>query len=206
MAKAPTRNDIISKYLNGDLDRFLKRYFRFSRREDVYSVLINELAEDIPNIWEIIQRKYRKELPGAIMRFITVHRVMVKHYGFYNDEEDLKISKRIEDVLYDEINIFCQKRYRSGQYRVHYLSRPKVIKELKARGYIRPGDFIDYDPSMGHITTNKQLDVNLIFPMNFRFGVNNKGLKDWWEIPEVYNVHGLVGISGFTRVSTPLQR
>lgn len=218
MAKAPTKNDVIKKYLQGDLERFLKRVYRYSKHELIFSVTLNEYEKEVPGIRKQILRIFRKEYPGNIAQIINVHRVMVKYYDFVIDLEDIALCHRIDHVLFTDIHAY---RVKQTNYRVnklmlnsHSIKAGAALKELKARGFIHVNDFEDFDRNMAHISTNANIPdkgKKLYYPMNFTWdakskaNVINKG-KNWWDFTDVYLIHGVIGVSGFTRVSTPLSR
>ena len=204
MKKAPTKNDVIHKYLNGDLKRFLKRVERFMGNELIYSITLNKYDEEEPGLKKQILKKLRQYYPGEICQIINIHRVMVKHYNFCFDMEDIMICERISGVMDIEIS---QLKLKSSKYRKTRHTKKQAIRELKARGFININDFEDYDKRFSHIVTNQQLfergsHRKLIYPENFIVGV----IKDvkWWEIPNAYIVRA--GVSGYTKVSTPQNR
>lgn len=215
MAKPPTKHDVIKKYLYGDLERFLKRYYRYSRFELIYSVTLSQYEKEVKGIRMEILNMFKGEFPGALIQTINVHRVMVKYYDFEIDIEDIKLSHRISQVLSTSISDYKKQRY---YYRINNLMlqphrcKPKqALKELLARGFIHVNDFEKYDKRMAHITSNANVPVKygrLYFPMNFTWDawskahVINRGYK-WWHFVDVYTIIGEIGISGYTRVLTP---
>jgi hypothetical protein len=204
--KPPTKNDVIAKFLFRDEERFLKRYYRFRKNELTYSKILRQFNKEVPGIRKQILKRFKDILPGEVQRIITVHRVMMKHYNFSLDMEDIMLSHRIEDVMSSSIYDYC-KEENSRRFKKYGLLKPRhkkkeARKELKARGFVKLYEFEDYNPRFSHIVTNQVIDGQILYyPKNFTAGV----IKDmrWWDIPNVYIVHGLIGVSGFTKVSTP---
>lgn len=202
-----SKSDIIQKYLYKDLDRFLKRYYRFNKFELTYSVTLPQYEEQVPGITKKILKLFKGEYPGTISNIINVHRVMVKYYGFYIDIEDIEICRRIENCLDSSYTHFRQAQYNKKK-RLGLSIMPKLhkkhqaVEELKARGFVKKKKFKDYDKRFSHITTNKVLDIELYYPKNFTIGVI-KG-ENWWEVHNAYIVHGLIGVTGYTQVKAKI--
>lgn len=219
MAKAPTKNDVIKKYLFNDLERFLKRMYRYNHHELIFSITLNEYDKEEPGIKKQILSLFRNEYPGTVVNVINLHRVMVKYYDFVIDMEDIRLCQRIEDVLSSSISEYNRNRYRHRisklQLQPHLLKdKKKVIKEMKARGFISINDFEGYNPLYAHITSNSNSmhkGMKLYYPKNFTWDAItqnrelNRGDK-WYEFNDVYKVIGSLGVRGFTRVSTPMNR
>jgi len=205
-------NDIVAKYLDKDLDRFLKRLYRIYWYELAFSVTLKKWEKEVPGIKREIMCNSNYRYPGHVAHVMNVHKVMMKHYGFYLDIEDYKISQHIEDVLSwrirDYVNARNSRRTKELGYSVKLHSKKEAIKEMKARGFIDINDFEDYNKNMGHVTSRKGLGIpTLIYPQNYIYSDQNyREIRFSFTIPHVHNVYGLIGVQGFSRISTPNQR
>ena len=219
MAKPPTKNDVIKKYLYNDLERFLKRIYRYNHYELIFSRTLNEYDEEEPGIKKQILNMLKGEYPGTVVNVINVHRVMVDYYDFVIDIEDIKLCIRIEDVLSSAIEEYTKARYRNRVSRLqltpHIIKDKKLaIKEMMARGFISINDFEGYNPMYAHITSNANSmykGMKLYYPKNFTWDniTMNRNLNRgdrWYKFDDVYKIIGSLGVRGFTRVSTPMNR
>lgn len=218
MGKLPTKRDIISKYLDGDLQRFLKRVYRYSKNELIFSVTLKKYDEKCPGIKKEILRKFKREFPGLICDAIHVHEVMVKYYSFIIDMEDIYLSWHISNVLADDIKKHrenkLREKYTSGKYIRFFkpVTPAQAKRELRARGFVKINDFEDYDPKWAHITTNINIGFKpgkrLYYPRNFAWDdyTKTKARKNQ-DFVDIYLASGQgVGISNFTRILTPRDR
>lgn len=203
--KPPTKNDVIAKYLYNDLERFLKRVYRYSKNPLIFSRVLHEYKKSKKGIRKEILKKFRNEYPGEVAKIITIHQVMVKHYNFEIDMDDIELCHRISYVLGSEIEKYNKYKYeqriKSG-YSPKFVSPSKAREELRARGFTEIYNFDKFNPKMSHIMSNNVLSGSImVYPKNFVIGVT-KGVN-WWEIPNAYMVHSSIGLAGYTRVSTP---
>jgi hypothetical protein len=215
MAKPPTKNDVIKKYLNSDLDRFLKRVYAFSRYELIYSQVLPSYIKENKDLKNELPIIFKGEYPGQVAQVINVHRVMVKYYGFAIDAEDIKLCLRITQVLSSTIDKYNSQRYHyriKNLYLTPHQCRPKqALKELIARGFIHINDFTGYDKRMAHIVSNNNVPLpygKLYYPMNLTWDVWSKAKainkqSRWWDFKDAYLTHGVIGVSGYTRVNIP---
>lgn len=202
--KPPTRQDIVEKYLNKDEVRFLKRFYQAQKNELFFSKVIPQYSKPFR---KLIFSKLGHELPVTLGRIILIHKIMVKYYGFYEDEEDLLICKRIEycmtDIIDDYVTKRDRRRFGGGFKHYRYHTAVKARQELKARGFIKPSKFKNFKkgPGYAHIMSNGMDGKSpLIYPMNMQIG-RIEGLN-YWELPNGYIAHALVGVTGFTKVQT----
>ena len=218
MAKPPTKNDVIKKYLYNDLDRFLKRLYRHNKHQLIFSQTLPAYEKQSKGLVKQIAKELKGEYPGNVCYIINVHRVMVKYYNFEIDIEDILLSRRISQVMQTTFDEYHVRQYRRKIKELglspKFIRPKKAYKELIARGFIHINDFEGYDKDMGHITSNENLNLNygkLYYPKNFSWDswsknyTINTGHK-WWDFTDVYLVHGVIGVSGYTRVSTPGNR
>lgn len=215
MAKPPTKNDVIKKYLNNDLDRFLKRVYRYSRYELIFSMTLPQYVKECKELKKELPIIFKGEYPGQVAQVINVHRVMVQYYGFEIDAEDIKLCQRITQVLGSSIDKYNSESYRQRVTKLslqpHKCKPKQALKELLARGFIHINDFEGYDKRMAHIVSNNNVPVpygKLYFPMNLTWDAWSKNYSinkhnRWWDFKDVYLTHGVIGISGYTRVLTP---
>jgi len=202
-----SKNDMLHKFLDKDLDTFLLRLSKVYWNEMTFSQILPKWDKEISGISKKIIKKSAYKYPGHIQAVVNVHRVMMKYYSFHLDIEDYLISERIEDVLFNDIHKYMyalrQERFKKGKGPKLATTR-KAIKELKARGFIPIEEYDDFDPTLSQIMTKKGLKPKLVYPENFISSDNRR--RYWWLMPHVYNIGPLIGVQGFTRISTPKDR
>lgn len=94
----------------------------------------------------------------------------------------------------------CIRKSRNYQLQVKYReTNPKyLINELRFRGFIPLSQFKKFKPKYCHIITNHKIGGDYwVYPENFYINYNdrNKGKR------YIYNVWGLYGIQGITKLS-----
>lgn len=208
-----TSNEVIHRFLDNDLERFLKRWYRQSYYQLSFSVTLKKLFEENSELAMNIVRKSNYTYPGHINNVLNVFKVLIKHYNFYWDFEDYKIAEHIEYVLEWKMSKYRNernlKRTRELGIPLKQHTRKQAIKEMKARGFIPLSDFEDYDRELAQVRSKKGLDLkeDLVYPANFMFGHDDyKKFRYGWAVPHIHNVMGLIGVQGYSRISTPSQR
>lgn len=210
-SKILTSNEIIYKFLDNDLERFLKRWYRYHHYDLVHSKLLPKWSKENSELFQRIMRESRYKYPGYISSVCNILRLMVDHYNFYLDFEDYQICEQIENVLGDKMDRF--RNDRDAEKRRKGLS-PKLPtekearKELKAQGFIDINDFENYDKELSHVMSRKGMrGPTLVFPENFMHSANNyREYRYSFMVPHIHNVSKMIGVKGFSRISTPGNR
>lgn len=205
MKGLPTLPEVIQKYLRKDFERFLKRLYRQNRDELIFSKTLKVWKEQHLDIYQYLKSNFQKEYPVEICYLINVHKVMCQHYYFEMDLEDFKRSQRIADVTFYSFKEYLTKRlnqnHRDGIYISPKHNRLEARQELLARGFVKQRKIKNFDRKYAWITSNNNISGSqLVYPIPMTVGVI-KGTK-WFKIPNAYMVHGLIGITGFTRILT----
>lgn len=212
MAKPPTKNDVIKKYLLSDLERFFKRLYRYNQHELVYSRTLPSYELECPGIVKDLRRLFRGEFPDTVVFAINVHRVMVQYYGFIIDLEDITLSHRISQVIQSDYDKYHIHRYRNKTTYRSQVKMRQAYNEMLARGFVHINDFEGYDKDYAHITSNVSMKLSygrLYYPMNFTWDAYtkedniNQGRR-WFHFADVYHIRA--GVRGYSRVLTPLDR
>lgn len=213
LKKKPVNNlsktDIVSGILKGDLDKFLRRVYKQRDYQLTYSVTLSKWRGEGLELVRLIKKS--PIFPAIMNDYCNLHIIMVKYYGLKLTPQDFKLTIRIEDVLSDAIYNFCSEKRRerivTKRMPVKQPTKEEAARELKRRGYIPLVDFDNYDKSMAHVTSNKNIKgPTLYYPLNFKWGIWETKYPEDIKNPGVELGLKFVGVSGYTRISTKMDR
>jgi hypothetical protein len=200
------RVHIVKDYLDGNLKRFLRKHYRYSKNQLVYSVDFKEWAKDNRKNLVKYLKKYHP-WPLHTITIVNILKTLVNEFDLPWDKNTLKLSIIIDDLFWQDIDEYRQARYnREIQIKGFKLpDKRKSWKEQKARGFIHINDFEDYDNKFAHVYSNIKSDY--VYPVNFRTQWMNSGTfsdlyKDNLDLPTEYTGHYLVAMP-WTRINIP---
>ena len=197
------RIKIIEDYLEGNLLRFLRKHYKNSVYQYVYSETFSKWKkEGHKQVVRIILKNY--VWPKHVCNIVNVMTTLNKYYGLPININTVKVAIVILDLFEMDIDKYGQQRrgrlFKMDMYQVDNSekARKKALKEQKARGFVHINEFEDWDPYYAHIFS--LVDMDYVYPMNFPFSHFNEEYKD---LPYAYVAHTLVGVNGFTRLKEP---
>lgn len=194
------RKQIISEYLDGNLQRFLRRNYEFYRYQLVYSKDLKRWSKDdrLP-IVEYLRKEYK--WPKHLCEVVNTMKTLVKYYDRKYTIGTMHLAIAIIDLLDDDIwaygNKRWNKRFQQGISHVPLCTPEEAFKEQKARGFIHVNLFEDYNKDYSQVFSNVNRDY--VYPMNFphKYSDYKSG------IPTDYIAHSIIGVEGWTRIQIP---
>ena len=195
-----TYNDILKKFLMGDLETFMRRYYLFNKKQLIALKEYPKFLKKLPESKKLFSKHnlYINDI-GSV---ICIHKIMCRFYGFDYDIDDLGISIRLNEVFNNRLKEYCRHRLmrrRKLLLRDNKLKPDIARKELKARGFIKLRRFKNIDEKACHVITNANIKgETLYYPINLYNGVI-KGVN-WWELPDIHQTFPLLGLVNYTKI------
>lgn len=201
------RVTVIEKYLEDNLLRFLRRHYKQSTFELVYSKYIKKWRKNNPDLVKLLEKVLKDKngivWPRHMVEVVNIMRTLHKYYGYkLESTKTAVIALMIDDLFEHDIYMYGREHRQTlinnDLFDPKLVTREQALKEHKARGFIKANDFDDHDWRFAHVMSN--LDRELMYPYNFNHA-KTYGL----EVSNVYIEIGLplVGVQGYTRMVIP---
>lgn len=200
------RVQVINKYLDGNLLRFLRRHYKQYHYKMVFSKYIKPWRKNNPDLVRLIETclKDRNGLvwPKHVSDVVNIMRTLEKHYGYEINLKSCKIALMIDDLFEVDICEYhrehVQKSLLNDAFQLRNITRDQALKEQKAMGFVKAINFEDHDWRFAHLQSN--IDNRYIYPYNFVHDlIYNVGSKNI-----IYQIGmSLAGVPGFTRINIP---
>lgn len=199
------RKEVTKLYLEGNLQRFLRRHHKQSIFEGIYTDYIQKWEKK--PVLRVIVKQMKRQLrwPIEICNVVNIMRTLYMYYDYEYDEQGALAAWEIYKVFEDDIEAYRKAKYHrwitiNGYSSYPKLSAKKAFKEQKARGFIHVDKFDDYDRKCCHIFSNVNPDY--IYPMNFYHFTKKWDYAKRGHM-EIYIAHRLFGVQGWTRIVIP---
>ena len=194
------RRQIITEYLDGNLQRFLRRNYEFYRYQLVFSKDLKKWSkDDRVKIVEYLKKEYI--WPTHICEVVNTMKTLVKYYNRSFSLGTMHLAIAIIDLLDNDIWVYGRKRwnkrFKQGLSFVNFCTAEEAFKEQKARGFIHVNKFEDYEKTCSHVYSN--VNVDYIYPINFPHMYSQYNS----DIPSDYIALSIIGVQGFTRIEVP---
>lgn len=196
------RKEVIKKYMDGNLYRFLRKHQKQAIFEAVYYDYIRPWKKD--KVMSPIVKQMIKKLkwPRDIVNVVNIMRTLNKHYEYKFGEDCARVAWEIYKYFENDIANYNQEKYFkyisvNGYEKWPKLSPNKALKEQKARGFIKAIDFDDFDRKACHVVSI--VDSDYIYPMNFYIHQYPDYHKRKRGPIQIYIGQFLTGVSGYTK-------
>jgi len=199
------KEQVVEDIFDGDLTKFLKRYYRVSRGKItlIHSELIPRWKKDKDKRKVIRWLSKNVDWPSHQAEVIHLLRTLEKYYDAEINKDNVILAHEVWELFGSEITEHFRKTWvrvinRRGFEKVKVFSKKEALKEQLALGYIHVNDFEDFDRKAAHVFSTAKRDY--VYPENFSYGGDRTGEY----VTHIYIAFPLVGVSGFSRLSIPM--
>lgn len=199
------KEQVIEDIFEGDLELFLKRWYRHNRTNLIYSKVIPKWEKSKNTRRAVRYLKKNLEWPNHIREVINLLRTLEKYYEAEINKENAQLAIEIWELFSDgEFSEYSHKAWtnkvaRKGFENIRRISEAQAWKEQKARGFIHENDFEEFDKNAAHVYS--LINRNYLYPLNFYHG----GYTPLAMSTHIYIGLPLVGVEGFTRCEIPIK-
>jgi len=202
--KKITLEDFIDYYMEGNMQRFLRKHKNQYPFQLTYSVTFKHLRKSSKKMYKELMSKdiYPNRMNTIMNIFITLD----KHFSIGFTSKGWNDYLVIEDELGDIIRDYMDKirghqfKFNRGKLNNSLPTKKEALKEQKARGFIDINDWDDYNPKFAHIISN--IDSDLYYPRNIPTNSTQSQAPGAFKAFP-YVAQGWIGVQGWTRIHIP---